>query len=361
MNWHPWATTALWAVVALAVVAIACRIGFSIAHRITRRSPMWNTVVDYSEEPIRLLLSALALQAVLQAGSDQLAWIHGARHFTLLLLIGSVTWLGTRVVAAASRLVMLANPADVVDNLHARRIQTQTRVLGRTMVLLLIIFGLASALMTFPSVRQIGAGLLASAGLAGLVVGFAAKPLLGNILAGLQIALTQPIRLDDVVIVEGEYGRVEEITGSYVVARLWDERRQIVPLQWFIENPFQNWTRSSAQLLGTAILWVDYATPLEPLRAEMRRLCEADANWDRRVCILQVTEASERSIQLRGLVSAADSGSLWNLRCAVREGLIRYIVQNCPDSLPRLRAEVATGPHASSSPRDDAAGKGAMT
>jgi hypothetical protein len=146
-----------------------------------------------------------------------------------------------------------------------------------------------------------------------------------------------------------------------VVTRLWDERRQIVPLQWFIENPFQNWTRSSAQLLGTAILCVDYATPLEPLRAEMRRLCEADANWDRRVCILQVTDASERSIQLRSLVSAADSGSLWNLRCTVREGLIRYIAQNCPDSVPRLRAEVATGAHASSSSRDDAAGKGEMT
>jgi small-conductance mechanosensitive channel len=353
LNWHPWALTALWAIGALVAAAVACRVGFSLAHRFTRDKPLWNVAVDFAEEPVRLLVSALALQGILQAAPDGLPWMGGTRHFTLLLVIGSVTWLGMRLVAAATRMVALAYPSDAADNLNARRIQTQARVLGRTLALLLILFGLASALMTFPAVRQIGAGLLASAGLAGLVVGFAAKPLLGNILAGLQIALTQPIRIDDVVIVDGEFGRVEEITGSYVVTRIWDERRQIVPLQWFIENPFQNWTRSSAQLLGAVFLWVDYATPLEPLRSEFRRLCEADANWDRRVCGLQVTEASERAIQLRLLVSAVDSGALWDLRCAVREGMIRYIAENHPGCLPRLRTESASDVSALRAGRDE--------
>jgi small-conductance mechanosensitive channel len=346
MAWHPWAVAAFWAAGALIVIAIGCRVGFRLAHRFTRDKPLWNTAFDYAEEPARLLLSAMALQAVLQAAPDDLAWMTGARHFTLLLTIGALAWMALRMVAAISRIVVLANPSDIADNLHARRIQTQTRVLARTLMTFIVLFGVAAALMTFPSVRQIGTGLLASAGLAGLVVGFAAKPLLGNMLAGLQIALTQPIRLDDVVIVEGEFGRIEEITGSYVVSRLWDERRQIVPLQWFIENPFQNWTRTSAQILGSVFLWVDYATPLEPLRGELKRLCAEDARWDRRVCALQVTEAGERAIRLRILVSSPDAGSSWDLQCAVREGMIRYIDENFPQCLPRVRAEVGAGVHA---------------
>jgi len=356
MAWHPWAVTAFWAVGALAVIAIACRIGFRLAQRLTQGKPLWNTAFDYAEEPARLLLSAMALQAVLQSAPNDLAWMNGARHFTLVLMIGALTWMALRVVAAVSRIVVLANPSDIADNLHARRIQTQTRVLARTSMTFIVLFGVAAALMTFPSVRQIGTGLLASAGLAGLVVGFAAKPLLGNMLAGLQIALTQPIRLDDVVIVEGEFGRIEEITGSYVVSRLWDERRLIVPLQWFIENPFQNWTRTSAQILGSVFLWVDYATPLDPLRAELRRLCEADANWDHRVCGLQVTDASERAIQLRCLVSSADAGMNWDLRCAVREGMLAFVGNAYPHCLPRLRAELDAG--AVSTPPDP--GRGAV-
>jgi small-conductance mechanosensitive channel len=251
-----------------------------------------------------------------------------------------LTWLGLRVSSAAVAIVALLNPSDTADNLRARQLQTQVNVLGRTLMVFIFVIGVAGALMTFPSVRQIGSSLLASAGVAGLVAGLAARPVLGNVIAGLQIALTQPIRLDDVLIVEGEWGRVEEITGAFVVVRLWDERRLLVPLQWFIEHPFQNWTRSSSNIIGTVFWWVDYRMPLEPLRAELARLCGSAPEWDGRLVLLQVTDASEKSIQLRALVSSADSSRNWDLRCRVREGLIAYIAGEYPEYLPHLRAEV---------------------
>jgi hypothetical protein len=183
--------------------------------------------------------------------------------------------------------------------------------------------------------------LLASAGVAGLVAGLAARPVLSNLIAGMQLALTQPIRLDDVLIVEGEWGRVEEITGAFVVLALWDERRLIVPLQWFIEHPFQNWTRSSAQILGTVFLWVDYHTPIELLRAELSRLCKISQDWDGRLALLQVTDTNEHAMQLRALVSASDSSRSFDLRCHVREGLIAFIGREHAGCLPRVRGEVS--------------------
>lgn len=187
---------------------------------------------------------------------------------------------------------------------------------------------------------QVGTSLLASAGVAALVAGVAARPMLGNLIAGLQIALTQPIRIDDVVIIEGEWGRIEEILSSDVVVRLWDQRRLVVPLQWVIENPFQNWTRRESELLGSVLLWVDYAVPLAPLREELTRICEAAPEWDRRLAILQVVETSERAMQLRALVSSADASKSWDLRCRVREGLIGFLQRHHRAGLPRLRAEI---------------------
>lgn len=343
-NLHPWALTAIWAAAALVVATVGCRVAFLAARRFTRARPIPYTMLAHAEEPLRLLVSVLALQAVWQTAPPGLAWIGAAGHLTLVLTIGAGTWLAARVVSAIGKGVILAHPADIADNLNARRIQTQARFLTRTAVLFIVIFGVAAALMTFSGMRQIGTGLLASAGLAGLVVGFAAKPLLGNVLAGLQIAVTQPIRLDDVVVINGEFGRIEEITGSYVAIRLWDERRLIVPLQWFIEHPFENWTRNTSEVLGTAFLWVDYAMPLEPMRAELTRICESSPEWDRKVCGLQVTEASEHAIQLRLLVSAADASLNWDLRCRVREQMVSYVACNYPQYLPRLRTEPGESP-----------------
>jgi small-conductance mechanosensitive channel len=217
----------------------------------------------------------------------------------------------------------------------------QTRGLARVCSGAVLIGGLAFVLMTFPRARQFGASLLASAGVAGLVIGIAARSVFGNLIAGLQIALAQPIRIDDVLIVENEWGRVEEITSTYVVLRLWDERRLVVPLQWFIEHPFQNWTRHGAQLMGTVFIWADYTLPVESIRAEARRLCEAAAEWDSRVCVVHVIDANERAMQLRVLVSSADAGRNFDLRCKLREGLIDYIRRRHPDALPRVRTDMA--------------------
>ncbi len=334
-----WPGPAVFAALALLVVAVSFRIALALVKRVLRTRVMAQTLLECAEDPARLLLSLLALQAVWQAAPESLYLIGAVRHLTLVLLIAAITWLIARIIAAAGQIVVLMHPVDVADNLYARGIHTQTRVLARTLMLFALVFGIACALITFPSVRQIGTGLLASAGLAGLVIGFAAKPLLGNLLAGLQIALTQPIRLDDVVIVEGESGRIEEITSAYVVVALWDERRMIMPLQWFIEHPFQNWTRKSAQILGSVFLWVDFGFPVEPLRHELARLCEGNPNWDGRVCGIQVTETSERAVQLRVLVSSGSASRNWDLRCFVRERLIDFVARDYPAYFPKFRTD----------------------
>ena len=251
-----------------------------------------------------------------------------------------LTWLAVRAVGAVERRILREHPVEAADNLRARRVQTQTRVLGRVVQFAIAIVGLAIALMTFPAIRQVGTTLLASAGVIGLIAGIAAKPVFGNLIAGLQIALAQPIRLDDVVIVNDEWGRIEEITSTYVVVRVWDERRLVVPLQWFIENPFQNWTRTTAQLLGTAFLWLDYRTPMAQVRDELQRICEHDPRWDGRVCVAQVTETDRHTMQVRLLVSARNSGDLFDLRCAVRECMIAFLDRQHPEALPRLRTDL---------------------
>ncbi len=328
-------------VVALLVVLILALLAnwaLRLLLRITQSLTFARELLLRARTPLRVLLPLLGLQTVWSSSPDDLLFISAARHLTSLAIIAGVTWLGLRAVDAVQQVILLHHPVNISDNLRARRIQTQTRVLVRTLSVLVVVFGFSSMLMTFPSARQLGTSLLASAGLAGLAVGFAAKPVLGNLIAGLQIALTQPIRLDDVVIVENEWGRIEEITGTYVVVRVWDDRRLIVPLQWFIENPFQNWTRATSSLTGAVVLWVDYSIPLEPLRRELARLCEEVPQlWDGRVSVLQVVDSNERCIQLRILASAADSSRGWDLRCYIRENLINFINRDYPHCLPQLR------------------------
>jgi len=235
--------------------------------------------------------------------------------------------------------VALRHPRDVEDNLDARRILTQTQVLARIAIGIVLFAGVSFMLMTFPGARRFGTSLLASAGVSALVIGIAARSVFGNLLAGVQIALSQPIRIDDVLIVEGEWGRVEEIRGTYVVLKIWDERRLVIPLQWFIENPFQNWTRTKAEIIGSVTLWVDYATDLAPIRAEAARIAQGSKNHDGRVCLLQVVDSNERAMQIRVIASSASAGESWDLRCELREGLIDFLQRTQPQALPRLRAE----------------------
>jgi small-conductance mechanosensitive channel len=199
-------------------------------------------------------------------------------------------------------------------------------------------------LMVFQSVRQLGTAMIASAGVAGIVIGFAAQKSLGTLLAGFQIAMTQPIRIDDVVIVEAEWGKIEEITLTYVVVRIWDLRRLVVPITYFIEKPFQNWTRTSADILGTVFLQVDYGVPVDAVRQELTRILEASPNWDRKVNVLQVTDTKERTLELRALASSSDASKSWDLRCEMREKLVAFIQQKFPDSLPRLRTTIERAP-----------------
>ena len=341
---EPGLRTLLAAALVVVLLSVFSRVLTAVMLRLGRGFLFTKAVSEQLEKPIRVLLPLLGLQAVLAAASEELAFIDAARRITTLLIIGCITWVALRLLRGVEHAVRLKNPVDVTDNLRARQIQTQSRVLLRTLSFFILLVGAAGMLMTFPAARQYGASLLASAGLAGLAVGFAARPVRANLIAGIQIAVTQPIRLDDVVIVENEWGRIEEITGTYVVVRIWDDRRLVVPLQYFIERPFQNWTRRNSSIIGSVFFWVDYSLPLEPLREELRRLCqELPELWDGRVIVLQVTDASEKSLQLRVLVSSQDSSRNWDLRCHLRESLIGFIQRQYPQCLPQLRADLSVG------------------
>lgn len=255
-----------------------------------------------------------------------------------ILIIGVVAWILFQLVGYAEKAVLKRYDISVADNLRARKVYTQVHVLGRTAQAVIAIFTAGSMLMLFEEVRHFGTSILASAGIIGIITGFAAQKTIANLFAGFQLAMTQPIRLDDVVIVEGEWGRIEEITLTYVVVRIWDERRMVLPLSYFIEKPFQNWTRTSADLMGSVFVWVDYSLPVDKLRGAVKKIVESSPLWDRRFWNLQVSDATERTMQLRVLATAADSSKAWDLRCEIREKLIAVIQNDFPRALPRIRS-----------------------
>jgi len=341
---QPWARVALVLVAALVAAIVIFNVLRFAARRALRPGAVLATVLQRCERPFETVLPLLALQFALMSASlglPQTVWFEALQHAVTVAVYVALTWLAIRAVSGVEQAINLRHPVNVEDNLRARQVQTQAKVLSRSAMFLIGVLGAALILMTFPKVQAFGASILASAGVAGLVVGLAARPVLGNLLAGLQIALAQPIRLDDVLIIQNEWGRVEEITGTFVVLKIWDERRLVIPLQWFIENPFQNWTRTSSQILGTVFLYVDYGLPVAPLRAELDRLVHGAPEWDKRVVVLQVTDADQHTMQLRVLVSSRNSGLNFDLRCRVREGLIDFLQRNYPQHLPRLRVDTA--------------------
>ncbi len=347
-RWMPldqWPTlqSVLYSAVLCALVVVLLRVVLPMAERVSARLPFVHDLLVQARSPLLYLAPLLVLHALQQSPDSELPALELLRHINILAILAVLTWLGLRLVKAVRMTILRLHPVAVSDNLRARQVQTQVTVLDRLISSLVVIMGISAMLMTFPAATKVGASLLASAGLAGLAVGFAAKPVLGNLIAGLQIAMTQPIRLDDVVIVQNEWGRIEEITGTFVVVRIWDDRRLVVPLQWFIENPFQNWTRSTSSIIGSVMLWVDYRTPLEPLREELDRLCNSTDLWDGRVVVLQAVECSERAVQVRVLVSSLDSSRNWDLRCYLREGLLKYLATHSPEFLPVTRATLLSG------------------
>ncbi|MBB1286967.1 mechanosensitive ion channel [Flavisolibacter sp. BT320] len=257
--------------------------------------------------------------------------------WTEVFLIISFTWLLIRSIRVAQDIIHHKVNIDTPDNFRQRQIITQLIYIRRVVVFIIILLAIGAVLLTFDTMRKVGTGLLTGVGIGGIIIGFAAQRSLGNLLAGFQIAFTQPIRIDDEVIIEGEFGRIEELTLTYVVVRIWDNRRMIVPINYFIEKPFQNWTRKSTEILGTIYLYVDYTIPVAWLREEFMKIIKDHPLWDKRAANLVITDLKQEVMELRAIVSAYSSGRAFDLRCDVRENLMARIQEAYPDSLPKKR------------------------
>jgi len=298
------------------------------------------SVIRHIRGPLRLGLPLLVVAAAMPFVQLPERFAGLLRNIISILTIVTVSWIVVRCASVLEDYLYERYSIDSRDNLKARKIRTQMVYLKRVFAVIVGVIALALILINFDKVRQLGTTILASAGIVGIVLGFASQRSIALLFAGFQVALTQPIRIDDVVIVENEWGKIEEITLTYVVVRIWDKRRLVVPISYFIETPFQNWTRVSADLLGTVYLYCDYTVPVQAVREQLRRILEQCEEWDGEVCSVQVTDATERTMAVRALMSAGDASLLWTLRCRVREQLIDYLRREFPESLPRFRARL---------------------
>jgi small-conductance mechanosensitive channel len=341
-RWQAWLWPAIVLCGSVVVALIVHSVLFAIAKRVTKRTggPIGNSLVRHAEGPTRWIFPLLAIILALPILPVRDELVQIVRHVVGLGAIAAIAWVIILLAEVFGDALYARYRTDIADNLTARRVRTQIAVLRRIFTLLVVVITAAIILMTFPAIHQLGTSLLASAGIAGIIVGMAMKSTLSSLIAGLQIALTQPIRIDDVVIVGGEYGWIEEILTTYVVVRTWDLRRLVVPLSYFIENVFQNWTRNTSDLLAYVYIYADYTVPVEELRQEFRRILGTTPLWDEKVCVLQVSDATEQTMQIRALASAADSSKAWDLRCLVREKLIQFQQEKYPSSLPKARAEI---------------------
>lgn len=293
-----------------------------------------------AKRPLQLFVPAILLRLSLQ-------WLPFSQNISAYLgkflwvwIVLAAYWFSVKSINFAGDLLRMKFKITEKDNLRARQVSTQIQVIQRILYVIFFVIVVAVLLLSFEQVRQFGVSLIASAGIAGIILGFSAQKSLATLFAGIQIAISQPIRIDDVVIVENEWGWIEEITLTFAVVKIWDQRRLIVPITYFIEKPFQNWTRKTADILGTVYLYVDYKTPVEKVRQELSKILEESTFWDGKVSGLQVTNANEKTIELRALMSAEDSPTAWNLRCEVREKLIDFFQREFPDNLPKARIEM---------------------
>lgn len=336
-----WAFTAIIVATAVAFSSLAHLVFFRLLARIRRRSisdqPRLLSLLHRLKAPARLLAILSAILLVLPAVRVETRIVILAAKTLGVAWFCALGWLLINSVYIFEELLLSRYDMAAPDNLRARRVRTQTQVMRRLAIGFIVILVIGLSLSLFSRIWHYGAGLLASAGLASLALATAAKSTVSNLLAGIQIALTEPIRIDDVVIVEGEWGKVEEITTSYVIVAIWDKRRLVLPLSYFIEKPFQNWTRQSSDLLGTAFLYVDYSVPIDALRKELAAQLEASPLWDRKVCALQVTNLTERTMEIRCLLSARNASEQFDLRCIIRERMVEFLQKNYPDAFPRTR------------------------
>ena len=330
--------------VSIVVLAAAVLAGLAIQHSgfrfltrlVENRDLFWRSLVARTRRPMRLAiltwtLSFGAMVAPLTAGQSSVL-----RHILLLCFIVVVGWMARTALHIWITVYLRRFKLDAEDNLLARKHVTQSRIMERVAATGIVVFTVAAGLMTFPAVQQYGVSLLASAGVAGIVLGLALQPMLKNLFAGIQLAITQPIRIDDALLVEGEFGHVEEITSTYVVMKLWDWRRLVLPLNYFIEKPFQNWTREGAALIGSVMIYVDYSAPVSAIRQKAEEIIKASPLWDGQVFNVAVTDSNAQVMEIRILVSAMTSGRTFDLRCG-------FIQRGHPHALPRMRAEGTSG------------------
>jgi small-conductance mechanosensitive channel len=343
-NWHSMMWSAIILAGAILLSLIVRAIVFWALRRFTRKHGkiIVHSLVTHGQRPAHWIFPLLACLIVLPGLPLPHTVMTVFEHIAGIGLIAACAWLIVLFIEVISDILAGRYRIDVADNLMARRVQTQFRMLHRIVVVLVIAVALAIALMTFHSIQRFGDSILASAGVASLVVGLAMKGTLSNLVAGVQIAFTQPFRIEDAVVIEGNWGWIEEIGTMYVTVRIWDLTRLVIPLSWFLDHPFQNWTRTSAELLGHCYIYVDYTVPVEPLRQELRRICESTKLWSGKICVLQVSDFMPSVMQLRALMDARNSGDAWDLRCYVREQLIEFIQKNYPGGLPRYRGELDT-------------------
>lgn len=350
--WDIWQTNAMvrllgYSCLALLIALTLRQIAHICARRLKRRHPALAPLISQTATPLRWLSPLLAFAITFNAvpSLSDISWMPSLQKALLFAVIGAFTWLTVGIIGGLEGMAFQSRSLEHDRSPRSRRVLTQVRVLCRISMVVVTIIGLSGILMTVPAVRQFGASLLASAGLAGLAVGFAARPVLGNVIAGIQIALTQPISLDDCIMVEGQLGFVEEITSTYVVVRTWDERRMVVPLSYFIENPISNWTRTDTHLVGAIFMWFDFNVPLNVLREEFERLLSIDPQWNGREKLFQVSDCNEHALQIRALVSADGMPAWWDTSCRIREGLLTFVAEHYPDSLPTARMRLQQDSH----------------
>ncbi|WP_433217048.1 mechanosensitive ion channel family protein [Dactylosporangium sp. CS-047395] len=319
---------------------LAVHIVHKVLLRVGRQASLITELALKAHRPTQWVLVLCAVYFAVRASADEASWRHTFLHADQLIIIGTAAWLLAALLVVAEDAALSRFRTDVPDNRTARRVHTQVVMIRRVTVAIVAVLAGAVMLMTFPQARLVGTSVLASAGFAGIIAGLAAQSVLRNVFAGLQLAFSDAVRLGDVIIVEKEWGRVQEITLSYVVVHVWDDRRLILPTSYFTEKPFENWTRTDSALLGAVMFDVDWWLPVPEMREELRRALESTDLWDGRVSVLQVVEATGNAMQLRALVSATDAPKLWDLRCFVREHLVTWLRDTHPGALPKVRAEM---------------------
>jgi len=329
-------------IVLLGIVFIIYRVLFKFFKRKVTKTPgrLDDFILDLFRIPALWLFYWILLKIFTHLFLSELPIFPYLLHIDTLLIIFSLAWISIQFIKAGSYYLQNKLDIGISDNLNARSRLTQIKVFKGIVNSLIIIIAISIGLLTFEQVRSIGISLLTSAGIIGIIVGFAAQKSIGMILAGIQLAITQPIRLDDVVIVEGEWGRIEEITLTYVVVKIWDERRLVLPVTWFLENPFQNWTRTGSEITGTIFLYVDFSFPVDSIRVALPEILKGNPDWDGRLWNVQVTKTTEQNKEIRILLSSSDASKNWDLRAEIREKLIDFINVNYPDTFAKIRIKI---------------------